>query len=87
MWGTAALLLPLLAIISLPPFALLSHVLVPIVLPSVALVWNGDLCSANVECSRDLPLALRRGCHNPIFTPGIFSGVGTQNKAARTKPG
>jgi hypothetical protein len=28
----------------------------------------------------------RRGnCHNPIFTPGIFSGVGTQNEAARTK--
>uniref|UniRef100_A0A2N9GTP8 DUF7745 domain-containing protein n=1 Tax=Fagus sylvatica TaxID=28930 RepID=A0A2N9GTP8_FAGSY len=24
-------------------------------------------------------------CHNPIFTPGIFSGVGTQNEAARTK--
>jgi hypothetical protein len=20
------------------------------------------------------------GCHNPIFTPGIFSGVGTQNE-------
>jgi hypothetical protein len=28
----------------------------------------------------------RRGnCHNPIFTPGIFSGVSTQNEAARTK--
>jgi hypothetical protein len=28
----------------------------------------------------------RRGnCHNPIFTPGIFSGVGTQNEAAQTK--
>jgi hypothetical protein len=28
----------------------------------------------------------RRGnCHNPIFTHGIFSGVGTQNEAARTK--
>jgi hypothetical protein len=26
-----------------------------------------------------------RGCHNPIFTPGIFSGVDTQNEAARTK--
>jgi hypothetical protein len=25
-------------------------------------------------------------CHNPIFTPGIFSGVGAQNKTARTKP-
>jgi hypothetical protein len=24
-------------------------------------------------------------CHNPIFTPGIFSGVGKQNEAARTK--
>jgi hypothetical protein len=24
-------------------------------------------------------------CHNPIFTHGIFSGVGTQNKAVRTK--
>ena len=24
--------------------------------------------------------------HNPIFTPGIFSGVGTQNDAARTEP-
>ena len=24
-------------------------------------------------------------CHNPIFTPGIFSGVGTQNEATRTK--
>ena len=24
-------------------------------------------------------------CHNPIFTHGIFSGVGTQNEAARTK--
>ena len=29
----------------------------------------------------------RRGnCHNPIFTHGIFSGVDTQNEAARTKP-
>jgi hypothetical protein len=28
----------------------------------------------------------RRGnCHNPIFTPGIFSGVGTQNETTRTK--
>uniref|UniRef100_A0A2N9ETX9 Retrotransposon gag domain-containing protein n=1 Tax=Fagus sylvatica TaxID=28930 RepID=A0A2N9ETX9_FAGSY len=26
-------------------------------------------------------------CHNPIFTPGIFSSVGTQNEAARTKSG
>uniref|UniRef100_A0A2N9I0P6 Uncharacterized protein n=1 Tax=Fagus sylvatica TaxID=28930 RepID=A0A2N9I0P6_FAGSY len=25
-------------------------------------------------------------CHNPIFTPGIFSGVGAQNETARTKP-
>ena len=24
-------------------------------------------------------------CHNLIFTPGIFSSVGTQNEAARTK--
>ena len=24
-------------------------------------------------------------CHNPIFTPGIFSGVDTQNEIARTK--
>ena len=29
----------------------------------------------------------RKGnCHNPIFTHGIFSGVGTQNGTARTKP-
>jgi hypothetical protein len=28
----------------------------------------------------------RRGnCHNPIFTHGIFSGIDTQNEAARTK--
>jgi hypothetical protein len=27
----------------------------------------------------------RGNCHNPIFTPGIFSGVGTQNEVARTK--
>uniref|UniRef100_A0A2N9F2Z2 Uncharacterized protein n=1 Tax=Fagus sylvatica TaxID=28930 RepID=A0A2N9F2Z2_FAGSY len=26
-------------------------------------------------------------CHNSIFTHGIFSGVGTQNGTARTKPG
>jgi hypothetical protein len=26
-----------------------------------------------------------RYCHNPIFTPGTFSGVGAQNEAARTK--
>ena len=25
-------------------------------------------------------------CHNPIFTHGIFSGVGTQNETAQTKP-
>jgi hypothetical protein len=25
-------------------------------------------------------------CHNPIFTHGIFSGVGTQNGTARTEP-
>ena len=24
-------------------------------------------------------------CHNPIFTHGIFSGVGTQNRTARTE--
>ena len=29
----------------------------------------------------------RKGnCHNPIFIPGIFSGVGTQNEVTRTKP-
>jgi hypothetical protein len=29
----------------------------------------------------------RRGnYHNPIFTPGIFSGVGTQIETARTEP-
>ena len=27
-----------------------------------------------------------RGCHNPIFTPRIFLGVGTQNETAQTKP-
>ena len=26
------------------------------------------------------------GCHNPIFTPGIFSDVSTQNETAQTKP-
>ena len=26
-------------------------------------------------------------CHNPIFTPRIFSGVGMKNEAARTEPG
>ena len=61
MWGSAAPLLPLLAIISLPPFALLLHVLGPIVLPFAAQVWNEDLRSADVECNWDLPLALRRG--------------------------
>jgi hypothetical protein len=25
-------------------------------------------------------------CHNPIFIPGIFSGVGMQNETARTEP-
>ena len=25
-------------------------------------------------------------CHNPIFTPGIFSGVGAQNRTAQTRP-
>ncbi len=25
-------------------------------------------------------------CHNPIFTPGIFSGVGAQNGTARATP-
>ena len=29
----------------------------------------------------------RRGnCHNPIFTHGTFSGVGTQNETAQTEP-
>ena len=28
-----------------------------------------------------------RSCHNPIFTLGIFSGVGMQNETTRTKPG
>jgi hypothetical protein len=29
----------------------------------------------------------RRGnCHNPIFTPGIFPGIGAQNGTARTEP-
>jgi hypothetical protein len=31
------------------------------------------------------PTKLLMRCHNPIFTPGIFSGVGTQNEAARIK--
>jgi hypothetical protein len=31
------------------------------------------------------PLKVAPTCHNPIFTPGIFSGVGRQNEAARTK--
>ena len=26
-------------------------------------------------------------CHNPIFTPEIFLGVGTQNKVAQTESG
>ena len=25
-------------------------------------------------------------CHNPIFIPGIFSGVDAQNGTARTRP-
>ena len=38
----------------------------------------------------DVPCAKKRQTkkgqlHNPIFTPGIFSGVGTQNEAAQTK--
>ncbi len=28
----------------------------------------------------------QRGCHNPIFTLGIFSSVDTRNGAARTEP-
>jgi hypothetical protein len=31
---------------------------------------------------REIALA----CHNPIFTPRIFSGVGTQNEAAQAEP-
>ena len=60
MWGTAAPLLPLLTITSLPPSVLLSHVLGPIVLPFVALVWNEDLRSANVECNWDPPTTVHR---------------------------
>ena len=30
----------------------------------------------------ELGLGLGNRCHNPIFTPGIFSGLGTQNKTA-----
>ena len=30
--------------------------------------------------------ALPGGCHNPIFTSRIFSGVSTQNEATRTEP-
>ncbi len=26
-------------------------------------------------------------CHNPIFTPRIFSGIGTQNEATQTELG
>ena len=25
-------------------------------------------------------------CHNPIFTPEIFSGIDTQNEATQTEP-
>ena len=33
-----------------------------------------------------LGLTPLRGCHNPIFTHGIFSSVDTQNETARTEP-
>ena len=33
------------------------------------------------------PQKLMPCCQNPIFTPGIFSSVDTQNKAALTEPG
>ncbi len=60
MWGTAAPLLPLLAIIFQPLFVLLPHVLGSLVLPFVAQVCSEDVRSADVECNRDLPPALRR---------------------------
>jgi hypothetical protein len=33
------------------------------------------------------PQKLVPRCQNPIFTPEIFSGVGTQNETAPTEPG
>ena len=39
------------------------------------------ITSKGLFCYKVMPF-----CHNPIFTPGIFSGVGTQNETARTKP-
>ena len=29
------------------------------------------------------PKQIKRNCHNPIFTPGIFSGIGMQNEVTR----
>jgi hypothetical protein len=36
-----------------------------------------------------MKIYLKRGfntCHNPIFTQGIFSGIGTQNGTAQIEP-
>jgi hypothetical protein len=40
------------------------------------------------ELARDhhAPRVTVTRCHNPIFTPEIFSSVGAQNETARTKP-
>ena len=52
--------------------------------------WGWSTCEASV-CSGPRCLRLPQTgpstcCHNPIFTHGIFPGVGTQNEKARTKP-
>ena len=40
----------------------------------------------NIILWLSLPFLYLGVCHNPIFTPGIFLNIDTQNETARTKP-
>ena len=51
----------------------------------VYMVVNASLRSYIIRQDQ-LRIFTPKYCHNPIFTPGIFSGVGAQNGTARTRP-
>ncbi len=51
--------------------------------PKLESEWNdNDVKCIELNCKAMSSLYF----HNPIFTPGIFLDVDTQNEAARTKP-
>jgi hypothetical protein len=50
------------------------------------LVFKKDKIQLKLHKRQDSSKITQCACHNPIFIPGIFLGVGTQNEAAQVEP-